>query len=417
MSSESSRTGKVVEQLGAFGVTLEQHTGEPIRSPGASVASVDAHRPRRRWALVGAAVCVVALIGGLLLIDRRDEPEQGTATTPTTVVPAPATTAPVTVAPTVPLPPDLDALVPDDALGLVAAGWNLESRQEEELTFEGTASECEAFAAFASLDGTALIHEIYLHPDLPGIDLDVNYLAVADGGATVSASVSGMVDCPAMSGAAGAVTLLDDPVLGLSGFISGEEFSLVAVVPPSEAASPLVIMLELESEGVTEPLVRSIARMAAAFLGNEAASQPTVPPTVPATVPSTIPDLAVVEAAQGFEIEPTDEVFVLMVSNQSFEDDRVGLQISIDGQVVADDRYVVGSQHTVTTYVVRGLAPGSHELSVTSDTGVSFVSRVRAAEGRPRWAYLTYWYHPDDTDDPRGRYVAVTESDERPALD
>jgi hypothetical protein len=323
----------------------------------------------------------------------------------------------VTVAPTVPVPPDLDALVPDDALGLVAAGWNLESRQEEELTFEGTASECEAFAAFASLDGTALIHEIYLHPDLPGIDLDVNYLAVADGGATVSASVSGMVDCPGMSGAAGAVTMLDDPVLGLSGFISGEEFSLVAVVPPSEAASPLVIMLELESEGVTEPLVRSIARMAAAFLGNEVASQPTVPPTVPATVPSTIPDLAVVEAAQGFEIEPTDEVFVLMVSNQSFEDDPVGLQISIDGQVVADDRYVVGSQHTVTTYVVRGLAPGSHELSVTSDTGVSFVSRVRAAEGRPRWAYLTYWYHPDDTDDPRGRYVAVTESDERPALD
>ena len=144
------------------------------------------------------------------------------------------------------------------------------------------------------------------------------------------------------------------------------------------------------------------------FLGNEVASQPTVPPTVPATVPSTIPDLAVVEAAQGFEIEPTDEVFVLMVSNQSFEDDPVGLQISIEVQVVADDRYVVGSQHTVTTYVVRGLAPGSHELSVTSDTGVSFVSRVRAAEGRPRWAYLTYWYHPDDTDDHRCRYVAVT---------
>ena len=178
-------------------------------------------------------------------------------------------------------------------------------------------------------------------------------------------------------------------------------------------------MLELESEGVTEPLVRSIARMAAAFLGNEAASQSTVPPTVPPTVavPTTSRTWRVVEAAPGFEVEPTDEVFVLMVSNQSFEDDPVGLQISIDGQVVADDRYDVGSQHTVTTYVVRGLGAGSHELSVTSDTGVSFVSRVRAAEGRPRWAYLTYWYYPDDTDDPKGRYVAVTESDERPALD
>ena len=256
-----------------------------------------------------------------------------------------------------------------------------------------------------------------MHPDLPGIDLDVNYLVLPDGGETVSAAVSGMAACPEMTGAAGATAILDDPALGLSGFISGEEFSLATVVPLSSTARPLVIMLELESEGVTEPLVRSIARMAAAFLGNEAASQPTVPPTlVGSTVPSAIPDLAVVEAAPGFEVEPTDEVFVLMVSNQSFEDDPVGLQISIDGQVVADDRYDVGSQHTVTTYVVRGLAPGSHELSVTSDTGVSFVSTVTAAEGRPRWTYLTYWYYPDDTDDPKGRYVAVTESDERPAL-
>ena len=83
-------------------------------------------------------------------------------------------------------------------LGLVAAGWNLESRQEEELEFEGTASECEAFAAFASLNGTALIHEIYVHPDLPGIDLDVNYLAVADGGATLGAR-----RCPGWSRARG----------------------------------------------------------------------------------------------------------------------------------------------------------------------------------------------------------------------
>jgi hypothetical protein len=368
-------------------------------------------------ALVGAAACVAALVGGLLLVDRRDQPEQGTATTPTTVAPAPATTAPATVASAVPGPLDLDELVPDDALGLVAAGWNLESRQQEELEFEGTATGCEAFAAFVSMKGTALIHEIYVHPDLQGIDLDVNYLAVTDGGATVSAAVAGMAACPEMT-PAGAITMLDDPALGLGGFISGEEFSLATVVPPSEAATPLAVLLEFEAQGVTEPLVRSIARMAAAFLGNEAASQPTVPPmAVASTVPSTIPGLGVVEAAPGFQIEPTDEVFVLLVSNQSFEDDPVGLQISIDGQVVADDRYDVGSQHTVTTYVVRGLAPGSHELSVASDTGVSFASRVTTAEGRPRWAYLTYWYYPDDTEDPQGRYLAVSESDEPIALD
>lgn len=150
------------------------------------------------------------------------------------------------------------------------------------------------------------------------------------------------------------------------------------------------------------------------------APPPAQPPDTTAPLAGTIPGQLspTVEAFPPGEpapsIAPDDEVLVLMVSNQSFEDDAISLWMGIDGIQLAADRYEVRDQHTVTTYLVRGLPPGSHELTVESDTGVSHTATVTINEGAPRWAYVTYWYYPDDG---AGRYVNVLESDDPIAID
>jgi hypothetical protein len=122
-----------------------------------------------------------------------------------------------------------------------------------------------------------------------------------------------------------------------------------------------------------------------------------------------------VEAGQPIpEIGDDEEVYVLVVSNQSFADDRVQLTIAIDGWPVTADVHDVGSQHTTTSYVITGMSPGPHELTVESDTGVSHVATITVNDGAPRWAFVTYWYYPDDGE---GRYVNVLESDEPIAID
>jgi hypothetical protein len=150
------------------------------------------------------------------------------------------------------------------------------------------------------------------------------------------------------------------------------------------------------------------------------APPPPQPPVTTAPLDGTIPgqvNLTVEPHRPGDpfpSIAPDDQVLVLMVSNQSFEDDPIALWMGIDGIQFAADRYVVGSQHTVTTYLVRGLPAGRHELTVETDTGVSHTARITVNDGAPRWAYVTYWYYPDDG---KGRYVNVLESDEPIAID
>lgn len=114
------------------------------------------------------------------------------------------------------------------------------------------------------------------------------------------------------------------------------------------------------------------------------------------------------------EIPPDEDVLVLMISNQSFEDDPVHLAVEIDGLLIADGAFEVGSQHTVTYHYVRGLAPGVHELTVVSDTGVQFTGSVTVNAGAPRWAFVTYWYYPNDGN---GRFIDVVESDEPILID
>ena len=94
--------------------------------------------------------------------------------------------------------------------------------------------------------------------------------------------------------------------------------------------------------------------------------------------------------------QPIPAPFTLYVSNQSFEDASVGIEITIDGDVVVDEVFDVEGQHNWKTFT-PDIAPGEHLLRAESNTGVVHEASFVLADGQPLWAVLDYWWYPDDT--------------------
>ena len=86
---------------------------------------------------------------------------------------------------------------------------------------------------------------------------------------------------------------------------------------------------------------------------------------------------------------------MLYVSNQSFEDDEIGIVVTLDGTEIIDREFDVGDQHTWIPFRVR-LPPGEHTLEAASSTGVTFTTRFEATDTATRYAVLDYWYYPPD---------------------
>lgn len=103
-------------------------------------------------------------------------------------------------------------------------------------------------------------------------------------------------------------------------------------------------------------------------------------------VPKPLSTLAVAE----------DEANVhLYVTNQAFADPAVAMSVTIDGEVVLDQALDVCGQHNWVPFPLR-LTPGWHDLSVTTDAGVTHTSRVDVPEGPgERWVVVSYWAEPD----------------------
>lgn len=66
---------EIERQLEAFGATLAERTGEPIRPDSPATASAGHGPTRRWWALGGAAACLVAVVAGLAFAAQRDDAE------------------------------------------------------------------------------------------------------------------------------------------------------------------------------------------------------------------------------------------------------------------------------------------------------------------------------------------------------
>jgi hypothetical protein len=83
----------------------------------------------------------------------------------------------------------------------------------------------------------------------------------------------------------------------------------------------------------------------------------------------------------------------LSVSNQSFADDPVRITVRIDGDVVVDDDFFVGSQHNWRTFDLA-MTPGEHLVSLTSDTNVESETTLAVRSDGHRWAVAAYWCQP-----------------------
>lgn len=87
---------------------------------------------------------------------------------------------------------------------------------------------------------------------------------------------------------------------------------------------------------------------------------------------------------------PDDADLVLYVSNQSFEDESVRLELAVDGVTVVDGEFRVEGQHTWIRFPLS-LSAGSHSLTAESDTGATLKVSFRVPGDEARYAVVNYW--------------------------
>ena len=80
----------------------------------------------------------------------------------------------------------------------------------------------------------------------------------------------------------------------------------------------------------------------------------------------------------------------VLVSNQSFANPDVEMRVVIDDDVVADQVFDVCGQHSQALFPLA-LAPGWHDLAVTTDSGLGHRARVDVPESGPRWVLVSHW--------------------------
>ena len=93
-------------------------------------------------------------------------------------------------------------------------------------------------------------------------------------------------------------------------------------------------------------------------------------------------------------VDAAEADLVLHASNQSFADETVRMRITVDGVVVVDQDFEVGSQHNWYTFPLD-LAPGDHDVLVVADTGVRARHTVTIPDGEVRYAVADYWDEGD----------------------
>lgn len=86
----------------------------------------------------------------------------------------------------------------------------------------------------------------------------------------------------------------------------------------------------------------------------------------------------------------SDTNFVLYVSNQSYEDEFIRIQVSIDGKLVIDREFFVYNQHTHVEYAFH-LTKGKHKLLIrASDADVTSERQIEIVT--QHWAAVSYWH-------------------------
>lgn len=88
---------------------------------------------------------------------------------------------------------------------------------------------------------------------------------------------------------------------------------------------------------------------------------------------------------------------VLVISNQSFEDETVRIDVQVDGVEVVDQDFAVEGQHNWIWFPLAAPS-GERTVEVTADTGATETFTVEVPDDGPIHATVDYWYYPDQGD-------------------
>ena len=105
-------------------------------------------------------------------------------------------------------------------------------------------------------------------------------------------------------------------------------------------------------------------------------------------------------------VDRADADLVLIVSNQSLDDDEVRLTVTVDGATVVDGDFHVEDQHN-WVYFPLGLTAGEHEVIAQSDSGATLRESFELPRNRTRYAILEHWT-VDDSAESDDAPVALT---------
>jgi hypothetical protein len=256
---------ELARQLSAFGKTLEARAGGAIM-PASAKARASRPAAPRTWAMWGAAACLVAGVGALVLTNRTHDdpapqasaesnPESAATTIPSTTTTTLTTTTMTTAT--------IAELVPDDPLALERDGWTLVQRDIDRFSFPATDVPCPAAAGMTAFDGIGEVHDVVTPPDAQGLDVDVQVLGVGspDRGNDLSAQVLAIGSCLADSEGI-EVTTSGNASMGATWFRAGPDFALITIVGPDT----LSIVLEIEGAPFGDEVITDLVTRSAQFL-------------------------------------------------------------------------------------------------------------------------------------------------------
>lgn len=82
----------------------------------------------------------------------------------------------------------------------------------------------------------------------------------------------------------------------------------------------------------------------------------------------------------------------LYVSDQSFAISPVDIKVFIDGDLVVNEKFEVGSQHSWQTFMLK-LSPGRHKVFAESSNGHAKLEQTFEVNDKS-WAALAYSFYP-----------------------
>lgn len=109
--------------------------------------------------------------------------------------------------------------------------------------------------------------------------------------------------------------------------------------------------------------------------------------------------------ATGAPVRLVDEAeadLVLIISNQSLDDDEARLSVRVDGVTVVEGDLHAEDQHNWIRFPLA-LPPGRHDVTAESDSGATLHERFELPHNsQRRYAVIEHWTEDDspDTDDP-----------------